>query len=745
MIFSKKGNKMFPFFIYICYTLVKEVIYMNKNFICASKVACTFENHVPAPYLRRTFTLSGKIESASITVTATGFYILYVNGKNITKGILAPYISNPDHYLYSDSYDIAPYLNAGDNVVGLILGNGFGNSFGGFVWDFDKAEFLAPPAVALECNIKTDSGCIYFEADDSFKTHPSPILFDDERHGEIYDAVKEIECWNKADFDDSDWDAPFTARVPKGEIRPCMCEPIVKIREIKPVSITKENDGYLYDFGINTAGLVRMDIDAQAGQLIYARFGEALKNGQFYDNNVGFGGEHRAIYSEYGQQFRYTAKAGRQSYTPHFCYYGYRYAFVTGITEEQATEDLLTMLVCNSDLKKLANFECSDMRTNKLFEMAINSDLSNFYYFPTDCPHREKNGWTGDASISADRMTTFYSVDKSYVQWLDNIIKAQNDEGALPGIVPTGGWGFKWGNGPAWDCVLFNLPYQLFKQRGNTAAIHQCKDAQIKYLKYIMTRRSADGTIGIGLSDWAAADKRSGEIAHLNRFTDSVIIMDAARIANEMYSACGFTDDAEFASSIYREMKATIRRELIDKDTLTAWGECMACQAMGLYYGIFEKDEEKTAFARLLEFIHANNDRFDTGFLGQHCMYHVLTKFGESELAYKMITAPNGISFGDLYDKGYTSVTEHFFSDPERFSSLNHHFQSEYARWFITAVAGIEIIDSNTVRVNPQFISSLEWVKAHVTLPAGKVCIEWRKKDGRAEVRLSAPEGITII
>lgn len=720
---------------------------MNKNFICATKDACTFENHVAAPYLRRTFTVNGNVKSATINITATGFYILYINGKNITKGILAPYISNPDHYLYSDSYDISKYLVDGKNVIGIMLGNGFGNSFGGFVWDFDTAEFIAPPSVALECNIETDTQSLSFEADGDFKVHPSPILFDDERHGEIYDATKETKNWNKADFDDSTWQSALKARTPKGEIHPCIAEPIVMVDQIKPVSVSAQNGGYLYDFGINTAGLVRMDIDASEGQFIYARFGEALKDGQFYDKNVGFKSlkNGQPIYDEYGQQFRYTAKAGKQSYTPHFCYLGYRYVFITGISEAQATADLLTMLVYHSDIKQLADFECSDERTNKMFKIALNSDYANFYYFPTDCPHREKNGWTGDASISADRMTTFYTVDNSYMQWLDNIIKAQRDDGALPGIVPTGGWGFDWGNGPVWDSVLFTLPYQLFTQRANKDAVAKCKDAQIKYLKYAMTRRAADGTIGIGLSDWAPVNCRPAETTTKNRYTDSVMVMYLAKIACEMYASCGFTEDADFAHNVYVEMKNTVRTQLIDFDTMTADGENMACQSIGLYYGIFEKDEESAAFDRLLEFIHANDDRFDVGFLGQHCLYHVLTKFKKSELAYKMISAPDGISFGDLVDRGYTSVTEHFFKDPKRFSSLNHHFQSEYARWFVTAIAGLEIINQSTVKVKPQYIQSLDWARAHITLPAGKVSIYWKRENGEIKTTLEAPEGVSIV
>ena len=133
---------------------------------------------------------------------------------------------------------------------------------------------------------------------------------------------------------------------------------------------------------------------------------------------------------------------------PSFVCYGFRYVLVQGITKEQATEDLLTYLVMNSDLRHIGGFKCSDETANTLFEMVKRSDLANFYYFPTDCPHREKNGWTGDASMSSDHMALLYDVEDSWREWLHNIRKSQNGAGALPGIVPTFDWGFDRGNGP---------------------------------------------------------------------------------------------------------------------------------------------------------------------------------------------------------------------------------------------------------------------------------------------------------
>ena len=121
----------------------------NERFVSAGEEYCDFDRRVPAPYMRGTFLLEKEAENAFITITALGFYDLYVNGARITKGILAPYISNPDQIVVYDRYDVKRYLRRGKNAVGLILGNGFSNGFGGFVWEFDKAPFRAAPKTAF--------------------------------------------------------------------------------------------------------------------------------------------------------------------------------------------------------------------------------------------------------------------------------------------------------------------------------------------------------------------------------------------------------------------------------------------------------------------------------------------------------------------------------------------------------------------------------------------------------------------
>lgn len=721
---------------------------MKKLFIKATEEYCDLDRHVAAPLIRKTFELDAVPESALVSICGLGFYRFFVNGREITKGHIAPYISNPDHICYYDNYDVKDLLVKGKNVFGIILGNGFMNCFGGAVWDFEKPDFRGAPRLALEFTALLGEAEISFHADDSFKTCHSALLMDDIRLGEIYDAREEKDGWALPDYDDSDWSAALYAETPRGDMRLCEADPIAVTDVIHPVSITKEGDAYLYDFGVNAAGVCRLTVNATEGQRITMWHGEILNEGKFYNENIRFKLDKHPFYEKYNQTIRYIASGkGTEIYMPSFFYGGFRYVLVEGITEEQATADLLTYYVMSSDLKTVGGFTCSNDDLNRLYEMAVNSDRSNFFYFPTDCPHREKNGWTGDASMSADHMALMYDVSASWRTWLDNIRKAQNDRGELPGIVPTGGWGFAWGNGPTWDSVLFNLPYMLFKFRGETEVIKENAHAMMRYLNYVLTRRNEDGTIAIGLGDWVPVGKvkASAYDAPL-KLTDTVMVMDMAHKAYEMLSAIGYTHDASYALGIYEDMRETIRRELIDLNTMTVAGNCQSSQCISLYYGVFNADEEQMAFDRLVEFIEAKGGAFDCGFIGLHTILHVLTKFGRNDIAMKMVAGREFPAYGYMLEMGETSIPEKIMSDPMTAGSHNHHFLGDYARWLTFNVAGLCVLDSKTVKITVGDFDNVDSASAWYDLPAGRVGIEWTKTDnGEKKIEVIAPEGVTVI
>lgn len=739
------------------------------KFIAAGRVPCSYEKHIPAPYLRKTYNFDKKAEKAEITVSGLGFYRLFVNGKEITKGYLAPYISNSDDLVYFDKYDVTDLLSEGENVIGAILGNGMQNCFGGGVWDFHIAKFRSAPKLALRLNLDGE----IFDTDESWKCAESPIFFDDLRSGCFYDANKEIDGWCNKGFDDSQWTNAIFAEIPRGECRICEAEPIRVQKEIKAVSI-KENilkfqknscderlsdaektrlvtsvdyqthfgdeEGYLYDFGINTAGVFRLRIKGEKGQRVILQAIEYLnEDGTSQCDNVG------SFYpTGYAQRDVYICKGeGEEEFIPSFTYHGCQYCFVTGVTKEQATDELVTFLEMNSDFEERGSFECSDKTINFLQEMAMRSAKSNFYYFPTDCPHREKNGWTGDASYSAEYMTMNFATEKSFAEWERNICKALNKRGELPGVVPTAGWGYQWGNGPAWDRVIVYVPYYTYIYRGDKEIIRESAHGILRYLDYLTTRRNENSLFEWGLGDWCPTGRGAGDYVSPLELTDSIMVMSICEKAAYLFGEVGMTLQQNFAKAIYDETRKNLREQYIDFSTMTAGGRCQTSQAMCIFYNVFEQAEKPEAIKRLLEFIEEKNGHYDCGYLGNRVIFHVLAQAGETELALNMITRPDYPSYVyPIVKFGATALWENYFDYQQ--NSLNHHFFGDISNFFIKRIAGLEINplkrDVNEYHVHPYFVESLDFAKAHYDTVAGRVEVKWERDGEDIILYISAPE-----
>ncbi|MGI5959762.1 MAG: family 78 glycoside hydrolase catalytic domain [Massiliimalia sp.] len=719
----------------------------SEQFICATHNYADYNRQVSAPYLRKSFQLDEIPQQAELVVTGLGFYRLFVNGKEITKGILAPYISNPDHLVYYDRYDLSQLLRAGENVIGLILGNGMQNCFGGYVWDFDKARWRGAPMTALWFCAKMEDGReVSFEADSSFKTHDSPVIFNDLRMGETYDARLEIPGWCEPGFDDRDWEDALPATAPRGELRLCEAEPIVSSQELRAVSIIPYQEGYLYDFGINTAGRIRLCVTGTPGQEIVLEHGEWYHDGILDRSNINFAdrGDPRA---EMVQRSRYVCRGeGEEVYAPYFSYYGFRYVYVKGITKEQAVAELLTYEVMHSDLKERGSFSCSNETANLLQLFTRRSTLANFFYFPTDCPHREKNGWTGDAALSAEHTLLNLNPETSYREWLRSIRAAQDSRGALPGIVPTGGWGFEWGNGPAWDCVLTYLPYFTWRYRGDTQMIRENATAIFRYLHFLTTLVKENGLIDYGLGDWCPPGRGADDVKSPLIFTSSVISMDIARKAAELFEVIGWTLQKEFAQKLAENLRRAVRRQLVDYATMTAMGACQTSQAMAIFYDIFEPGEKPEAFARLLELIEDCDGHMDCGILGARVIFHVLSAFGHADLAFHMITRPDYPSYGNWVARGATCLWEDFQPVGGTVASMDHHFFGDISSWFIQSVCGIVVNpkadDCNALEIAPHFVSELTWAEASHLAEAGKVSVRWERDGQDVVLTLEVPEGM---
>lgn len=714
-----------------------------RHFIRATERFCTFEAPVPAPYLRRSFSLAEKARQGEMLICGLGFYELYINGTALTKGALAPYISAPDDLVYYDRYDIAPYLRVGENVIGVALGNGMQNAFAGYIWQFDEASWRGAPMLALRARIELENGeTLEMEADEKFRTAPSPIRFDDLRSGERYDAREELPGWNMPGFDDGNWQGAQRARTPAGRPMLCEADPIAVTEERKPVAITPCEDGYIYDFGVNDAGVCELCVTGWPGQEISLEHGERLVAGKVDVAEFSFFPEG------YAQKDVYICRGGgEERYVPHFTYHGFRYVFVRGIEPRQAVPELLTYRVMHSALRERGGFRCSDPTVNALQEMTRRATLANFYYFPTDCPHREKNGWTGDAALSAEHTLLNLEPDASYREWLRNIRAAQTEAGALPGIVPTGGWGLEGANCPAWDCVLTWIPYHLYVFRGDRETVRENATAILRQVNYLAMQMDEEGLVDYGdLGDWCPPDRPAEAYQAPKALTGSAIALDICRKAAFLFREMGLAEHAAFCEGIGARIRAGIRKKLIDPRTLVAAGDCQTSQAMLLYYGAYEPEERERAFAILVGQIEAAGKHMDTGVLGGRVIFRVLSAFGRSDLALDMILNPTFPSYADWVRRGGTALWEDFHPEGGVMNSHNHHFWGDISAWFIEELAGIHLnprgTDVNRVDIAPRFVERLQSAQGWHEAPGGRIEVRWSREGDGVLLEVEAPAGM---
>lgn len=730
----------------------------EKAYVAATEEYSDYDRDVPAPLLRGTFLLKKLPKRAEIVITALGFYDLYINGRRITKGILAPYICNPDQVIVYDRYDLLPYLREGKNVVGLILGNGFTNNYGGMPWDIDKASFRAAPKTAF-C-VEAD-GKEVLSTKQPLKWAPSPILNDDYREGEKYDARKEIEGWNSPDFDDSAWRETIPAPTPAGRCVQADFQPIAEHKKIAAVSVIPLEEGFLYDFGVNTAGVPILKVDGKAGQKIVLVCGEWFKEGDMDTKNIQCWVRYRKMDREI-QRVEYICKGEKgEGFTPCFSYYGCRYVKVTGIDASQATPDLVVFSEQGSALQKLGSFVCSDRYSNATFENTLRSDFSNFYYFPTDCPHREKSGWTGDAYLSAEQFCLLLDCEKSLEMWLSCIRDCQKESGAIPCVVPTGGWGYGWGSGPSWDAVLTAVPYYLYKYRGNRRVLEDNAGAIWKYLGFLKSIRREDGTIKYGLGDWCQIGAlRDSDPWTPNEVTDTLCAMDICQKASQIFGVLAQKEREAEAKELRAQFRTAVRDHFVEwkygaDPFCRPYCLTQTAQAMMIYFGIFDEEELPHALLRMKEMLGGTENHMQVGVFGLRALLRVLSRNGMADIAYETAMSPDRPSYGNMLDHGATTLWEfiHTFAPGKEYDvlvgkikSMNHHFWGDIAAWYLKELAGIHVNDGFTdparVDIQPHFVRQLKYAEGRHRMPQGLVLSSWQKlSEEKVLLYVRLPEG----
>ena len=718
---------------------------LKKNFICLSEKIGDRYDRVNAPLFRKDFNVSS-FKNAKIYICGLGLYELFINGKKITKGKLAPYFSNPNHIIYYDSYDITNEIINGGNSIGVILGSGWLNPIGGAEWGFTEADWRASERLSLVLTIDDE---LYLVSDESFFVKSSHITFNDIRCGEYRD----YRLYNKKDYLYGNIDDTFTKALktssPKGDMTLCNTDPIVELEVRKPISIKPVDGGYIYDFGENLAGVPRFKIKGHKGQQISIWHCEALLDGCFYNKNTCSPRDDRFM----SQKDMMICSGDTDTFEPYFTYHGFRYIFLEG---SEGIECSLEMVVLSSLSNKRGTFECSNDIINKIERMTFNSDISNFFYYPTDCPQREKNGWTGDASLSAEQFMYNFDCANSLSIWLDNVRKAQREDGQIPGIVPTYKFGYDWGNGPNWDSALFEIVYNVYKFSGNKQVIIDNKDAMYKYLNINLNNRlNSDGLINYGLGDWCEAGSTLEFIYSTpSEVTDTLKCIDMLDKSAILFNAIGDKEKITYCKTFSNKLRENFKKKWVKDNFVTC--ATQTAQAMAISLNIF--DDSNMAEKKLVELIHSNNDLMKYGVIGNKYIYDVLTEYGDADLAIKLMIQDKFPSFNYWIKNNATSLWEAFNElednmlmrkDGGRVLSLNHHFWGTVSAYFYKYIAGIivnpNLNNPNEISIKPYFFNDIDYVKCSYKNDNNEILFEVIKNNNELKVNIINNKGFKII
>lgn len=682
-----------------------------------------------APLFRKTFMADDVTESAELLVCGLGIGYFYINGKAVSEDLFTAPVSDYNKTLWFNRYDVTGLVKSGKNVIAAICGNGWYNEAAEDVWHCEAAAWRDVPKLILALYINGKAAVV---SDASWKySMSSPIVFNQLRSGETFDARLFDEKWNTDEYNDGEWrnvredDTP-----PGGVLKECLCEPIRECSVYNAVDMINIGDGkYAFDFGQNVSGYIRMTVEQECGDTITIRYAEALNDDYSRELN-----DMESFYP--GSEFmtdRFICSGKKMTWSPRFTYHGFRYAIADGLKNPR--KEHFSAVFVHQDVKVRSDFECSDDRLNKYFKAGQISTLSNLFYMPTDCPTREKFGWTNDAQASAEQMLTDFETERLFEKWLEDIYDAQRGDGALPGVVPTSGFGFETYTGPVCDGALFEIPYRLYLHTGKTEYLKNSYPYFIKYLEFLKGKTDENGDIYYGLDDWAAPTEDKVHSAFINAVL-SVKFLRITILAAKLLEL----DNGDLKSQL-NDLIADIKHKYIRSD-----GRCninkQTAAAMLIYHNIF--DEIAPLAAQLKELVEKEGFHHDCGMVGLRYLYIALNKCGLQEYAYKIITADGKPSYAQWFDCGATTLWELWNRDASR----NHHMYSDFMSWIIKTVLGINTdlsdIHKPVAHITPYLFKKIDWANGGVKTKFGEIRVSLSKDDTSAEIEITVPSGIDV-
>ena len=690
------------------------------------------KQYLPAPYLRKEFTVATGVKRAIIYATAQGVYELSLNGQRVSNDVFMPGWTDYKQRIYYTAYDVTDLLKEGPNAIGAILGDGW---FRGNISCVGQNKYGNKLRFKAQLHIDYDNGqSKILTTDSDWKASYGPILESDMQAGEVYDARLEMPGWNQAGFDQSSWSPIVTGSSIKPLLQAYPGVPVRAVKELPAVKVTEPTPGtYVFDLGQNFSGWARLKVNGQAGDEVTMIFAEMLKDdGSAYTINLR---SARAVDT-------YVLKGGGEEvWEPRFTFHGFRYVQVTGL-KEKPTADAITGIVLYSDSPESSSFECSNPMVNKIQENIVWGQRSNYLEVPTDCPQRdERLGWTGDTQVFIRTGCYNQDVSEFFTKWMVDLMDTQNRQGLFGNQAPV----FHGHGAAAWACAGIICPWTIYKVYGDTRMIKTHYDAMVRYM-------DACGKDGLGgrkahtWGDWLAPAGRPPTAlisAAYHAYTTSLMA--------EMAVALGKIDDATKYNKQFQDIRAHFQKTFVKADGKIE-SELQTAYCMALSFDLLTAAQRKQAEAHLIERIKKDNYHLSSGFLGIPILLPTLTDMGRSDIAYRMIQNTTYPSWGYSIEQGATTIWERWNSYSKdkgfgdvKMNSFNHYSLGACGEWMFRSMLGIETDGAGfkKITMKPELGEGITWAKGHYDSIQGRISSDWKIENKTFHWNITVPANTT--
>ncbi|CAN5140337.1 alpha-L-rhamnosidase [soil metagenome] len=701
-----------------------------------------------SPLFRKDFKTSKKIASATAYITAHGLYEASINGKRIGDAYLTPGWTSYSKRVQYQQYDVASLLNQGNNAVGVMLGSGWYRGF--IAWGGQKNFYGKDLGLLFQLEIRYADGTMEtIGSDQSWKSSTGSVVSSEIYNGETVDARKEQTGWNVVGFSDHQWSGVEVATDDLNKLIATYNEPIEKQEIFPALKIIKTPQGdQVIDFGQNLVGWVQVKVKGNAGDQIKLYHTEVLdKAGNFYTENLRIA----------KQQNVYILKGGvEETFEPHFTFQGFRYIKIEGYPGEIKLENFKAIALY-SDMKPSGNFTSSSPLINQLQHNIQWGQKGNFLDVPTDCPQRdERLGWTGDAQAFSRTAMFNMNVHNFFTKWLKDV-EADQINGSVPFVVPNV-LGASAAGSAGWADAATIIPWNVYLAYGDKRILETQFESMRAWVGF-MERNSTDylWNKGFHFGDWLfyrPFDDNDGRSAVTDKYLIAqTFFAHSTQLVVNAAMVLGRKDDITKYTELLKNIKEAFNKEYVTSNGRLV-SSTQTAYVLALNFDMLPESLRANAAMKLVENVTSYDNHLTTGFLGTPYLTHVLTRFGYTNVAYKLLMQESYPSWLYPVKMGATTIWERWdgikpdgtFQTPGM-NSFNHYAYGAIGDWMYRVVAGIDTEEASpgykNIIIKPHLGGGLTMTSAELQTYYGLIKSRWKVENEKLSMSVTIPANTT--